>query len=193
MEPIERQKKYDEQTGELYQAIGKCSVKFEHVTFAMQQAIIFMLHKGGLNNQRLANVLLADLTAYPLKSIFQAMVPESSQLSTTEQAICDKIFARTQKLIERRNDIIHSTWFVGWASSSDTDFSEVTGTKQARGKRGADFKSFNHTVVEFEDFAQECDEVTNLLRRLSACVTSDFKIAKNFIIDANGNLSTPNG
>jgi len=193
MEPIDRQEKYDEQTGELYQAIGKCSVKFEHVTLAMQQAIIFLLHKGGLKNQRLANVLLADLTAYPLKSIFQAMVPESSQLSREEQVICDKIFTRTQKLIEQRNDIIHSTWFVGWASSSDTDFSEVTGMKQARGKRGADFKAFKHTAAEFEAFAQECDEVAKLLRGLSACVTSDFQIAKNFLIDVNGNVSTPNG
>ncbi len=190
MEPVDRQQKFEAQTAEVYQAIGKCSVKFEHVTFTMQQAITFLLHKGGLKNQRLANVILADLTANPLKSIFQAMIPESSELSQEESNICDKIFFRTQKLIERRNDIIHSTWFVGWANPDDTDFSEVTGAKRARGKQGAVFKSLKHTAADFEAFARECDEVAELLHRLLACLIYDFKIIKNFVVSADGSVST---
>ena len=191
MEPVDRQQKFEAQTAEVYQAIGKCSVKFEHVTFTMQQAITFLLQKGGLKNQRLANVMLADLTAYPLKSIFQAMIPESSELSQEERNICDKIFSRTQRLIERRNDIIHSTWFVGWAHPDDTDFSEIAGAKQARGKQGAAIKSFKHTAADFEAFARECDEVAKLLHRLSACLIGDFKIIKNFMVSADGSVSTP--
>lgn len=192
VKPMDRQEKFEKQTGELYQAIGKCAVKFEHVTFTLQQAITFLLHKGGLQNQRLTHVLLADLTASPLKSIFQAMIPESYPLSGEEQTICDKIFVRTQKLIERRNEIIHSTWFVGWASPTDTDFSEVAGTKQARGKRGADYKNFNHTAMTFEVFARECEQVGDLLRLLSACVSNDYRITNNFLIDADGNVSISN-
>jgi len=159
MESEDRQQKIEIQTAELYQAIGKCTVKFEHVTASMRNAVTFLLHKGGLRNQRLAQVLLSDLTAYPLKSIFQAMVPESNKLATEEMKICDNIFSRTQKLIQRRNNIIHSTWYVGWASPHDTDFSEVGGGKPERGKRGVLHKSFKYTAADFESFANECDEI----------------------------------
>jgi hypothetical protein len=191
MRQSEREDVHDDQTGELYKSIGKCSVKFEHVTLAMQAAITLLLQKGGLRNQRLANVLLADLTAYPLTSIFQAMISESNQLSAEEKIISNKIFTRTKKLIERRNDIIHSNWFVGWAGPDDTDFSEASGMRSTRGKRGVIFKGSKHTTAEFDAFAMECDEVARLLNRLCACVTNDLQISKNLLIDEDGKVQIP--
>lgn len=191
MEPTERQEIYEAQTGELYESIGKCAVKFEHVGFAMQQGITLLLTKGGLQNQRLARVLLAELTAYPLKSILQAMIAEFVSLSSDDKAICDKVFVRVQKLIERRNDVIHSTWFVGWAHPDDTDFSMVNGHKWARGKQGADMKSAMCTSADFGMFAAECDQVSALVNRLCGCILGDHKLTKNFIVDGAGNVSCP--
>jgi len=193
METSDRKEKYDSQTGQLYEAIGKCAVKFEHVCFAMHQGITLLLGQHGLNNQRLARVLLADLTAYPLKSILQAMIAEIVSLPPTDKSICDKIFIRVQKLIERRNDIIHSTWFVGWASSEDTDFSTVSGHKWARGKQGADIKSAIYTSEDFEAFAIECDTVAALINRLWVCIMDSRQLERNFVIDSAGTVACPGG
>jgi len=62
----ERSKKYKAQTDDLYRAIGKFTVKFEHVVFSLRQGIIFILSHNGLQNQQLSNILLSDLTAYPM-------------------------------------------------------------------------------------------------------------------------------
>jgi hypothetical protein len=191
MEPTERQEIYDAQTRELYESIGKCTVKFELVCFAMHQGITLLLEKGGLQNQRVARVVLAELTAYPLKSILQAMIAELVSLSSADKAICDEIFARVQKLIERRNDVIHSTWFVGWASPHDTDFSMVSGHKWGRGKQDADLESSRRTSADFESFAAECDQVCALVNRLLGCVMIDRPIAKNFILDDAGRVACP--
>ncbi|MBU0589927.1 MAG: hypothetical protein KJ852_12990 [Gammaproteobacteria bacterium] len=191
MEPTERQAIYELQTGQLYDAIGKCSVKFEHVCFGMHQGITLLLGMNGLRNQRLARVLLAELTAYPLKSILQAMIAEIVSLPPDEKSISDKIFVRVQKLIERRNEIIHSTWFVGWAHPDDTDFSRVSGHKWARGKQGADRKSANYTREDFDAFAVECDLVAALVNRLWVCIMDSNKLTKNFVLDSVGNVACP--
>jgi hypothetical protein len=193
MENSDRKEKYDSQTGHLYESIGRCAVKFEHVCFAMHQGITLLLGQHGLQSQRLAQVLLADSTAYPLKSILQAMIAEIVSLPPNDKSICDKIFARVQKLIQRRNDIIHSTWFVGWASSEDTDFSAASGHKWTRGKQGADIKSATYTSADFEAFAIECDIVAGLIRHLWGCIIYDRQLEKNFVMDAQGNVACPGG
>lgn len=193
MDPAERKKIYEAQTGQLYEAIGKCVVNFEHVCFTMHEGITLLLCWDGLRTQRLARVLLADLTAYPLKSILQAMIAELAPLPPEEKVICDTIFSRVQKLIERRNDIIHSTWFVGWAHPEDTDFSTVDGHKWARGKKGAEFKPFMHTREDFDAFAIECDLVAALIRRLWGCFLGDHQLTKNFVVDGAGNIACPGG
>lgn len=191
MEPTERQELYDAQTGALYESIGKCTVKFEYVCFAMHQGIIMLLGKSGLHNQRVGQVLLAEVTAYPLKSILQAMIAEVILLQLDEKAICDKIFARVQRLIDRRNVIIHSTWFVGWAHPDDTDFSTASGHKWARGKQGADIKSSTQTVENFDEFSVECDHVAALVYRLWGCIIGGHQLAKNFTVDGVGNVTCP--
>ena len=193
MDTAERKAKYDSQTGQLYEAIGRCAVKFEHVCFSMHQGITLLLSVNGLQNQRLSQVLLADLTAYPLKSILQALIAEIVSLPPPDKSICDKIFIRIQKLIERRNDIVHSTWFVGWASSEDTDFSMVNGHKWARGKQGADLKQATYASADFDAFANECDAVAALVHRLWGCILASRSLANNFVVDGAGNVACPDG
>jgi hypothetical protein len=189
MDAAERKEKYETQVGEIYRAIGKYCVSFEHVTHAMQFGITFLLHKGGLANQRLAQIMLAELTAYPLKSILQAIIGELAASSPDNQKICDKIFSRVGKLIEQRNDIMHSTLFVGWAGEQDTDFSQAGGSKPSRGKSGAGTKSSTYTAQDFDNFAKECQLVAGLIHRLWTCVHGDYQIAKNFVLRENGDVS----
>lgn len=186
----ERKKKYEEQTTELYQAIGKYCVKFEHISFAMQNGIKFLLSKNGLQNQQISNIILAGQTAQPLHGILQALIAEmTTNISNEDKSICNKIFARTMKAIEKRNDVIHSTWFVGWANQEeDEDFATVDGFKHTKGKTGAGIKDFKYKPEDFLLLTEECEFVENLINRLWSILLFDKKISDNFVIDTDGNV-----
>ena len=183
--------KYQEQTDDIYRSIGLFTVEFEHVILAMRQGITFFLHKGGLRNQQLSNNLLAKITAGPLKDIFEAMIPDVVSLSEPDQIIVNKILKRTQELIESRNNIIHSTWFVGWASSKDTEFTNASGQKLTRSKSGVVVKHFDWKSEDLDKLSKECYEVKILLHRLWICIHNDFKISNNFDINEAGEVSIP--
>ena len=189
MHQTERQEKLDRQTAELYQAVGEFTVNFEHVTYTMQQGVISLMQLSGLKSYQVGEILLAELTAHPLKSMLQALLAELLVLSTDDRKICDNLFARTQKLIEQRNNIIHSTWFVGWAHADDTEFSDALGQKLSRGKTGAKAKTFTYKAEEFRLHSAECKKVSTLLFRLNACALRGRSISKNFVTSKTGVVS----
>lgn len=188
MDSDKRTKLHTEQTDDIYRAIGKFSVKFEQLVFYMGQGITFFLSQSGLKNQQLSNIVLADQTAYPMKTMFGAMIYELVSLGDEERLIVREILKQVQALIDRRNDIVHSTWFVGWASPSDTDFGEVSGLKLTKGTSGAGVKGFSFTSTDFDQFSDECDSVSTLVNRLRIVVMSGRSIEANFYFDESGAL-----
>jgi phosphopantetheinyl transferase (holo-ACP synthase) len=107
-----RREQYEKQTEEIYTATGRFTVKFEHVCEAMNTGIVAMLDFAGLRNQRIAQAVLAGLTAAPLRTMFAAVLAESckDRLDDSEQKIISNVLSRVTKLIESRNDIIHRTY-----------------------------------------------------------------------------------
>lgn len=184
----ECQEKYEAQTGELYKSIGKCTVKFEHVCCSMQSGIIALLKKDGLQTHNLAEILIADTTAYPLKSILQAIIGEFG-ITEAEKNICDNIFKQIQKLIERRNEIIHSTWFISDHFPIKTDFSKISSQKWGRGKKGAIRKKEVCTSLEFEEFATKCELVSALIDRLWSSIYCDKTIEDSFTFTVAGDVT----
>jgi len=193
MDSDERTKRHIEQTDDIYRAIGKFSVKFEQLVFYMRQGITFFLSQNGLKSQQLSHIVLADQTAYPMKTMFAAMIYELVNLSGEERRIVKEILKQVQTLIDRRNDIVHSTWFVGWASPSDTDFGDVSGHKLTKGRSGASVKGFDFTSTDFDQVSDECDSVSTLVNRLWVTVMSGSPIENNFYFDESGELiGSPN-
>lgn len=188
MENEERNKLYNEQTDDIYRAIGKFNVRFEQLVFYMGEGISSFLSKNGLNNQQLSNIILADQTAYPIKTMFGAMIFEIVDLNDNERRIVKNILKQVQDLIDRRNDIVHCTWFVGWTSPSDNNFSDVTGRKLKRGNSGAEVKGFDLTRADFDQLSNDCDSVTTLVNRLWSVITSERRIDNNFYFNDCGVL-----
>jgi hypothetical protein len=104
-------------------------VKFEHACHAIQFGIIGLLACAGLQNQGVAQIIVAGLTAEPLRKLFQSLVAQSQILNDNEKKILNIMLKRFQELTNERNDIIHSMWFVGWGDENTTDFSQVKGMK----------------------------------------------------------------
>ena len=126
-----------------------------------------------------------------LKKHFEAMIPDVVCLSEPDLIIVNKILIRTQELIDSRNDIIHSTWFVGWGSSIDTDFSVAVGQKLICGEFGVGVKHLKWKSEHFDKMSKNCDEVKNLIYRLWYCISGEFKISKNFKINKTGDVFVP--
>ncbi|EOB2787408.1 hypothetical protein ACIL20_004237 [Vibrio vulnificus] len=146
----------------------------------MQDTITFIMHGQGLKNQNVANIILAGYTADPLRTLLESLTNEVTELSSNEKKIVKNIFTRIQKITSVRNDIVHSTWFIGYGNSTTTDFSETSGLKLHKNRNGADFKSFKYVAEDYSVFTDEADKLQSLVRRLNGCLIVGSKIENNF-------------
>jgi len=185
MDKKTRDELYENQTNELYASLGKFVVKFEQICYSMRTSIIFILDDSGLKNQQLANIMLADHTAEPLRSILRSLIGETVPLNKNEKEIIKNIFARIKQLIESRNNIAHSAWFIGWSNDTMIDFSEATGYKLHKDKDGSATKIFKYKKEDFEKLSKEAEILSELVFRLHACILGKFSIEKNFDFDKN--------
>ena len=127
---------WTKQTDDLYRAIGRFVVSFEHVCHAMSMSVSLVLQHAGLRNQQLGLAVLADLTADPLRKIFLSAFAEIYEADPQSLNIVRDLSSRVQNLIQVRNANLHSTWFVGWASEQDEDFSRTHGVRIRNTKMG---------------------------------------------------------
>lgn len=183
--------RHAEQTSALYAALGRFVAEFELVCWQMRMVILSVLQQAGLQNQQLAHVITADMTADPLRSIAQALIGEAMKLSAADLEVCDNIFKRIANATKTRNDVVHGTWFIGWAGSGDSDFSVASRMKQARGKRGVLHRSIDFTAEGIDALTVDCTQLKLDMTRLNACIVTNSGIARNFVQAADGNFVAP--
>lgn len=191
MNESERRERRKNDTDELYREIGEFVVKFEHVGHAIQTGIIFLLDGAGLHNQNVTQILLAGLTAEPLRTLFESLVAETQQLNTNEQVIVKDALNRFQKLTQNRNDIVHSIWFIGWGNEQSTDFTDASGIKFHKDMKGAKVKSFKRKAADFAKLSEEAESLVEIFRQLHGCFVGGFRVEKNFVISTDGHVSVP--
>ena len=185
----ETKRKFDVQTEDLYAAIGRFAVEFEHVCNYLRIIIMTILSKEGLGNQQVMQILLADLTAEPLRSLVASLIPETQNLSETDRKIVSKILNPVQDLTKTRNDVLHGTWFIGWVSIGDTEFKNTPGVKYKKDKTGVATKTSNWTVDDFNKLTDNATKLSRLLARVNGCIAGNLTFEKNFVFSEDGNLS----
>lgn len=186
-----RQTKMKRQIDELYRAYGEFAVQFEHLIDGTRMAIADILQHEGLHNQQVANIILADLTAAPLRNLFGSLVGETKNLDKNDRRIFDNVLKRMQALTERRNEIIHGTWYIGWTSEVDDDFSIASGVKLHKSNKGGAVKSFKHSVTDFENLSKEAVALSNVVLRIYSCFHAGRSLALNFKVATDGKVSVP--
>jgi hypothetical protein len=164
----ERSDKNQKQTQELYALLGEFTAKFELVCFEMRTGI-YMMVGGAIEQQPKVQALCAELTANPLLKAFRSIALQSSEISDFGKDVLVKITNRTAKLIERRNDIIHGTWFIGRATAGNEDFSSSPGFKLQNTSQGVRHKSLNINEEQFKQPIAECEEVAKLIKYAWMC------------------------
>lgn len=184
----QHQEKYDQQTRDLYAALGRFVVGFELVCRHATTAITIALSKAGLHDQHYANILLADLTADPIKKTMIAVAAHAIQPVGKDAEILQAIGRQFQRLIEARNQLLHSTWYVGWANDSQSEFDVANAVKLKKSKDGVVINALDYKVEDFDRHTTDAELLCNILVRLQGCLVGGFSLEKNFSLTHAGKV-----
>jgi len=90
---------------------------------------------------------------------------------------------RFAKEIQTRNDYLHGTWLIGWASESQQEFSEIGGFKlNPSPKIGSEIKELARSVLELQARIDELEEIQYGFNRLWGCLFLNREVKTNFLI-----------
>ena len=95
-----------------YEKIGHFVVRFEQAIEIMRICILVILEQQGLKNESLAIAVTARIGAYDILDILRSAIAvylgdnPDPHLSKVSQ----ELFKRTQELLVRRNQFLHSLW-----------------------------------------------------------------------------------
>jgi hypothetical protein len=177
----------------LYAALGRFIARFEHVNHAMNSVIGAILEENGLRDYKLAMAVLAGLSAEPLRRNFEAILAHVISSDLAEREIIVNVIGRIGVLAQRRNDIVHRTWFIGSTDSDNPDYSRATSIKFRKGKHGAGPDFLDLSVTEFNALSMEADELTRLVRDIGNSIISRQPLASRFTRNANGTVLSLEG
>ena len=161
---------------------------FEGICHALRMGVENVLEKNGLQNGRLTDILIGDLTAHPLQGVYRALLAESETLHTTEVALLDNIFTRVTLLCEERNRIVHSAWFIDFKNPEDLRNGLLLKYKPGRSRKGAKESSSKVPIQEIKDIIGEIRIVDDLVHQLNMCIYCKKKIAERFSFDDKGKV-----
>jgi hypothetical protein len=184
----QHQEKYDQQTRDLFAALGRFVVGFELVCRHATTVITMALSKAGLRDQQYANILLADLTADPIKKTMIAVVAHAIQPIGKDAKVLQAIAKQFQQLIEARNELLHSTWYVGWANDSQSEFDVANAVKLKKSKDGVVVKKLDYKIEDFDRHTTEAEMLSKIIVRLNGCIVGGHSLAKNFTLTPQGGV-----
>ena len=174
---------YESQTTEQYAALGQFMTEFEQICQTLRLWFVFLLGGKGLKDQTVANIIVGNqaFSAGPLIEMMEGLVGHlvgdavKRKIITKEEAkvgkdIFGKTASRFRKLTKIRNRIVHGTWFIGWASPEQTDFSEMHGYKPSPNKKGMAIKELPKSVDEMHAYIAEAKNINALFWRFNGCM-----------------------
>lgn len=175
----ERKARWRDETNQLYQAIGEFVVKFEHVTLALTLIAKAILERTGLRDEQVSSIILAGMTAEPLRSLVEALASQTGYLRSDDMEHFRSVLKRFQSLTSERNDVVHGAWLVEWFNyaSHQDEFEIAKGFKLHKNKDGVATKEFRRDIADFARLTSEAEELRMMLHKLLG----------KFIFDKAGN------
>jgi hypothetical protein len=120
------EKQLIEKSTSIYHDYGHFAIEFEQLTLAIKMCIFSLLKLQGLKDFKYLRILLHDQTAYPLVNKLRSLLALHYEKEPERFKSLEKLFTYTIKIIEKRNDIIHGSFFVN--SNEDGNlFKDKTG------------------------------------------------------------------
>jgi hypothetical protein len=156
----------------IYEQLGRFVIQFERVCGALEKCIRVVLKNEGIEKKGIQDVLLAGMTAYPLRELAQSLIAESIHLGKEETALITFVLNEFDKLTKKRNDLIHGKHWVyssmeGENRSSKIDY--MVGSKLHKNKTGADTKELDY----------QSKDLIKLIADAKSCFYNVLAITKN--------------
>lgn len=182
MDDDQRRLAWQTQTEAIYRAIGEFVVKFEIACFSISLCVQAILERSGLRNQQVTSILLAGITAEPLRALIESLSAETGWLTDEEREELKKLLSRFQKLTAERNDVIHGTWLIDFGNyaTHQQNFSKAIGLKYHKNKDGSATKLLEKNVEDLKDLIVQAVELRTGFDRLRG----------RFIFDRQGSQLT---
>jgi hypothetical protein len=170
-------------------AVGRFALSFERLCHSLRIGICTVLELHGLQNAwKITDIMVGDVTAFPLQSIFRALIVETHELSEEESKIITSIFKRVARLTEERNRIIHSAWYVDYKSRQDLLSDTLVRLRPGYSKHGAKPSPTKHPLAEIEEWTDEARELEELVTCLYHRFNRGHRIKDYFEIGADGEV-----
>ncbi len=170
----------------LYPTIGEFAVAFEALCHALRMGIGIILEANGLKRGRLADILVGDLTIFPLQTIYRALLAEAQEFDATEIKVLDNTFKRIAQLGEHRNKIIHSAWFIDFKNPEDIREGLLTRHRPGATKRGAKKDPCKFPITEIKEITENARVLDDLVHQLNMCIYTNRSICSRFRLDSDG-------
>ena len=101
---------FEYQTAAQYEQIGRFVVEFEQACWWLRVGIIFSLHRDGLRNQGLTQILINNnfMTAAPLIEAYDAIMTEIGvREDPIQKEVLDQVSKEFRALMSERNKVVH--------------------------------------------------------------------------------------
>jgi hypothetical protein len=103
-----------------------------------------------------------------------------------------------ERLNNRRNELLHATWFIGFVGNDDPNASEFYVRKFTTTKKGLVPVDLPKNAGQLKELSDRCEEATNWIAWLHSCVTGPDKILERFessgskwwLVNPGGNKTT---
>jgi hypothetical protein len=152
-----------------YRSIGEFVVAFEHACGAARTFVLHYLPGNSGEDQDKKITVLRTLGAKQLADTVRTLLDRTGRYGEEEEAALSNFGA----LIERRNVVVHSAWFIGWAPEGEsTEASSVTAMGPSRKLNGP---AWAVRRLDFEELRADIEKAkkvrTGLMRLLHHCFT----------------------
>jgi hypothetical protein len=186
-------KTYEENTKEQYEALGRFVEAFELMVNEVRESCVECLCYGMGNSERerLAEIAFhhQSMTAKPLFDIMRAIIAEivnsRASIHYSDRDKFKKILGVVENefshLSNKRNDILHGTWFIGFRWPDDPNASKFFLRKfktSADGLVGA--KELPKNAHELLDLTMRCGDVRAWVGWVETCISDGVKISDFF-------------
>ncbi len=156
---------------EIYEHVGKFCIEFEQMCRSMEVCSRTIIQGQGLTNDSVSEILLADYTADPLRSLLHSLVGQTLVKDKEENDICSKIFNYIKKLAEHRNDLIHSKWYLyGLRKEEEVEEVIASGFRLHANKEGSATKEIKMSKSHLDKLLNQCKEASIMISLLMRCV-----------------------
>lgn len=170
--------RHEMQIDELMTSLGKFIVEFERICSAFQYLTIFCLQKDGLQNQRLAQVVIGDKAAAELRVLFFTLYQELPEQDDEDRRAVKALMSRFEKLTTFRNNLVHAEWHLG-DEAGDEELDALLSKFRNKPTKGSEHRQIEVTKSLIDKFALEARKQLVLVRRLQvALLQNGFKTNK---------------